>query len=794
MLLGTAASSASVLMLEVVLTRVFAVTQFYHFAFLTVSLALLGFGASGSVLTVVPVLGRGGPRRWSLLAGLQAVAAIGAYLVTNLLPFDSYAIAWERIQLLYLVAYYLALAVPFFLGGLVIGVLLAGAWQPDPVPSHQVYAASLAGSGIGCLLALGGLPLLGGAGTILAAAAVAGLGALAFLTGDPHRRPAATVTVAAAVAVLLAVGVVSPAFLDLRLSPYKALSAALRYPGAEVLATDWGLGARTDHVRSDGIRSLAGLSYAVPELPPPQDAVAFDGDDLSPIPLVPADQAAFAGHLLGALPYRLRPGSEALVLRPRGGLEVLTAIANGSSSVTAVEPSHGAIAAARRSGFSAYADPRVDLVEEEPRVFVERTGRRFDVIALALTASYRPVFSGAYSLAEDYGLTVEAFTGYLNRLEPDGILTAMRWLQNPPSEAARLIALAGEAARRAGADPTESVVVLRSYAVALVMVSPGGFTSDDLDRIRAFAEEKRFDLVAAPQVTPVEANRFSVVPDDPYHPLATALLSVSDPGDVYSAAGFDIRPPTDDHPFFGHFFTWSQASTVLDTLGTTWQPFGGAGYLVLVALLILSAAGAAGLILLPLVVGGRSRRPRPGSRAWTFAYFGLLGLGFLFVEIPLIQRYILLVGHPTSALAVVLFALLLASGAGSLASRRIRWRPAGMAVTVAILLTLLLVRLCAGLLLQAPLWVRMPAGALLLAPLGFLMGVLFPKGVAHLEEAAPHLVPWAWAVNGTASVISAVGSALLALTFGFRFVILSGALCYALATLLTRPAKVTRSG
>jgi hypothetical protein len=369
----------------------------------------------------------------------------------------------------------------------------------------------------------------------------------------------------------------------------------------------------------------------------------------------------------------------------------------------------------------------------------------------------------------------------------------MRWLQNPPSETIRLVALAVEAARNDGIDPTASVLVLRGYSVGLVMVAPDGFGSADLAAVRSFAEERRFDLVAAPGLTAAEANRFNVVPGDPYHPASTALLAAADPAAIYRAAEYDIRPPTDDHPFFGHFFRWSQASEVLESLGTTWQPFGGAGYLVLVALLILAASGAALLIILPLVLGRRRRTRSAGGRLWTLAYFGLLGIGFLFVEIPLIQRYILLIGHPTSALAVVLFALLLSSGIGSALSDRVPWRPGAAALTAMILAMVPAVAVTSDLLLAAPLWIRMPVGALLLAPLGFLMGIMFPKGIAHLEDAVPDLVPWAWGVNGTFSVISAVAAALLALTSGFRSVIALGAVCYGLCIPLAG-ASLTRRG
>ncbi len=768
------------------LTRVFAVTQFYHFAFVTVSLALLGFGASGSVLTAFPALGRGGPRRWAWLALGQSVGTIGGYAATNALPFDSFSIAWDTTQVLYLVMYYLVLAVPFFFGGAVVAVLLSGWDQASPLPSHRVYAANLVGSGAGCLLALGGISWFGGVGVIFAAALLAALAALSFLLAGARRsRPLAAAAVV--VAALLAVGTVAPPrALELRLSPYKDLSAALRYPGSELLSTGWSASARVDHVRSEGIRSLAGLSFTFEGSPPPQDGLTFDGDDLSAVPLVGPGDATFVPYLLGSLPFALRPGGDALILEPRAGLDVLVATASGMRSVVAVEPNELAVEAVREAA-GVYDDPRVTVVVEEPRAYVERSGVYFDVVDLALTAPYRPVTSGAYSLVEDYRLTVEAFQRYLTRLRPGGLLAAMRWVQAPPSEELRLVALAAEAVRDTGGDPARSVVALRSYATVLVVVAPDGFTAADLDAIRGFAAARRFDLMVAPGLRPEEANLFNVVPDDAYHRTATALVTADNPAPVYAAVTFDIAPPRDDHPFFGHFFTWSQAGEVWQTLGKTWQPFGGAGYFVLLALLVLAALAAALLIVAPLAAlrrGSHVSDGRGGRRSWTVAYFGLLGIGFLFVEIPLVQRYILLVGRPTAALAVVLFSLLVTSGMGSLLSRRMPWRLGAGLLTAVIAVSPALVGLLTDVVLLAPLPVRMAAGAAALAPLGFLMGTMFPKGLAHLEERRPRLIPWAWGINGAMSVISAVAAALLALSAGFTLVVVLGAVCYGICTLL----------
>ncbi len=792
-LIGVAAAAAAVLVLEVVLTRVFAVAQFYHFAFLTVSLALLGFGASGSALTVFPALGRGGPRRWAVLAAAQSVSTVGAYVVANELPFDSFSIAWDRRQVLYLIVYYFALTVPFFCGGAVIGTLLTGWDQPQAIPSRLVYAATLAGSGGGALLALAALGALDGPGVVLLAAALAAAAAVAFEAATARPSPVRLGSWAALTAMLLALAVVAPAPLRLELSPYKGLSAALRLPDAELVTTDWSASARVDHVRSTSIRSLPGLSFAFPGAPPPQDGVSFDGDDLAPVPRVAPADADFAPFLLGSLPFALRPGGDAAVLEPRGGLDVLVALAAGAGSVTAVEPSRAAREAAAAGTPDPYAGPRVTVVAGQPRSFAERTTDRFDVVDLALTAPYRPVTSGAYSLAEDYTLTVEAFGSYLDLLRPGGIVAAMRWAQTPPSEETRLLALVAAALRDRDAEPAASVAMLRGYANVLVLAAPDGLVAADVTAIRRFAEANRFDLVALPGLGPGETNRFNVLPDDQYAALARNVLA--GPEGVYATAEFDLRPPTDDRPFFGHYFRWGQAADVLEGLGRTWQPFGGAGYFVLLALLALAVAGALVLIVAPLLVArrGRGGPADPAATWWTLGYFGLLGIAFLFVEIPIIQRYILLIGRPTTAVAVVLFALLLASGVGSLASARVPWRAAAAGVAALSAAYPFVLPPLTAVLLPAPGPVRMVAGTVALAPLGFLMGTMFPRGLAHLEGRAPQLVPWAWGVNGTASVISAVAAALLALSFGFRFVVLAGAACYAGAALLVRPAPTRPS-
>ena len=380
----------------------------------------------------------------------------------------------------------------------------------------------------------------------------------------------------------------------------------------------------------------------------------------------------------------------------------------------------------------------------------------------------------------------------------------MRWLQVPPSEAIRAFALAVEAVERIGGDPQASVVALRSYRQMLVLVRRGAFTGEELEAVRAFAAPRAFDLVYLPDIRPDEVNHYNVLPEPDYYRACVGLLEAGN-ADRYSrrdawyqAYPFDVEPPHDDRPFFGHFFKWRQAPEVLAMAGHTWQPFGGAGYFVLLALLALALVAAGTLILLPLAVRGRGEMRRGGPLGATMGYFALLGLGYLCVEIPLLQRFILFLGHPAYAMATVLFALLLFSGLGSLISRRV---PLWLVLT---LLPVLVGGYALGLpflleaTLAAPLGGRMLVAVVALAPLGLLMGMPFPKGLALLAQRAlsnsDTLIAWAWGVNGAVSVVASILAALLALSFGFSAVLAVGAVCYVGALVMAGAIRVPPLG
>lgn len=797
-LLGLFLLSSATLSFEINLTRLFSVAQFYHFAFMIVSIALLGVAASGTALTIFPALQKGIPKvRLSQLAFATGLSILAAFFLTNWLPFDSFSIAWDPKQVWILILHYVAFAAPFFFSGMALGFLL----NIFPQSAGNIYAVNLLGSAIGCIIALAAPSYLGGEAMVVLSVALASLAGITTICSlQQFWRPHFLATFLLFIFSLFELGLsftgIAPfPLLNLRISPYKSLSYALQYPGARVIDRKWNAFSRVDIVRSGGIHSLPGLSYRYLGPLPSLDALLVDGDDLSPI-IRSATDSAFVDFLPNALAFHLRPQASTLVLEPRGGLDVLTALRLGSVRVTAVEINPLVVAAV-----PIYNDPRVQVHVESDRSYLRRTQNQFDVIVLSLTSSFHPVGSGAYTLVEDYRYTVESFSDALLRLTPGGLLVTTRWIQDPPSEDLRLFALAVTALEKSNADPHSQLVAFRGFNTATILLKNGSFTREELSSIRTFAAERAFDLSYAPDVESDETNQYNVLPESKYYQAYMGLLRSGPSEEFYEDYEYDVRPPTDDHPFFGHYFKWSQAPQIIAEFGKVWQPFGGAGFFVIVALLILAILLATTLVLLPVVIWKRLQRNVPSVSPFllrNLMYFGLLGLAFLFVEVPLLQGFILYLGHAAYAVTMVLFSLLFFSGLGSRVSDRIPLRLSlGTLVFLTLVFPLVLPRIFTWT-LGLPLPIRLSLTFFVLSPLGFMMGVPFPAGIHLIEreqtqdpenDSQNGSIPWIWAVNGAASVVASILSALLALTLGFNWVLRLGAVCYAGAwiTVLARP-------
>jgi len=591
----------------------------------------------------------------------------------------------------------------------------------------------------------------------------------------------------AALVVLLVLVLALPFDVGLHPSPYRRLSQIRLDPAAQVLATRQDSRSRLDIVTSPTIRSAPGLSLAYTDPLPPQVGLVIDADELLPVPATSVATDALAASLPVSVAHRLRPGGRVLLLGSGGGTDAWAALRLGASQVTVVEPDRlvvDALTVDLRSWLGLAGDPRFRMVNEPIRSFVERDRGAYDVVELTLTDPYRPVSSGAISLTEDFRSTVEAYRAYLERLAPDGLFIVTRWAQTRPTESLRTLGLLVDALDVA--DPQAHLLAFRSFQTVTFIASSRPFSGTEVEAFFEAITDLRYDLVVAPRIRTDLLNRWARVPTLEEHEQAIGLLSAGDRSTFYAGYAFDVSPPTDDRPFFFHFFRPEQTPELVQEFGRRWQPFGGGGYFILVALLGVASVAAAGMIVAPLLVRRRFRDALAVRRRFAFRLLGYLvaiGLAFLFVEVTLIQRAILVLGDPTHAFAVVVGTLLVASGIGSALSARLPWRAAMLGLGALLAAHAGASWVIGPGLLSLPDPLPIAVVVAVVAPLGLLMGVPFPRAVRAIG-ASPSLVAWGWAANGSASVVSGIVATMIALSFGFGAVLAAAAALYLVAVAL----------
>lgn len=788
--------SAALLSFEVLWLRLFAITEYYHFAYMAVGVALLGIGASGTALALLRDRVRGQEvGAYVGCAGSLSLCLLAAPVVVGLLPFEPTQIVWDRSQWVVIGGAYFALAVPFFLGG----ACLVLALQHDPARSAALYGANLLGAGAGAGGTLLVLYLLPPQATPAVAAIGAVAGAALALDRGAGRRIGVPIGLLGLVALI---AVARPPW-ALEITPFKALPQARAYPDASERGSAWDPTGWVVALEAPALRDAPGLSLAYRGSLPPQVGLFLDGESVGGVTRWEGDTAklGFARWLPSAAPYALGRRERVLVVGAGGGLEVLSARAHGVRQVTAVELSSSVVSLADRvagPASASYRRPGVTAVVGDGRLFLRRSGERFDLIQFGPTGSLAAAAGGVHALDVDYLNTVDAYADALGRLTPGGVLAVTRWVRLPPRDNVKVIATATAALRKMGHDEVgPRFVVLRSWANVVVLVKPGGFTPEETAGLRAFAESRFFDLDWLAGEPPADAPIFNVLEPPAYAEAARAASAGPDSADAFFRAyPFAVRPATDARPFFSRFLSVRQAVGLLRRPVPEWAPYAEWGTLALLATLAQGAVLAAAFLVWP-AWWSRRRRTRHGAAArglgpgLAAVYFGALGLGYLLVEMAFIQRLQLWLGHPVYAVAATIAGFLVLSGAGSLWYQG-RSLPRGWwAAAVVAAMIPLYVWVLAGagdLPSRWPVLTRAGAVALLLVPLASVMGVPFPAGLRRLGEAGD--IAWAWAVNGFASVIAAPLAVLISMEASFLAVLLGGALCYAVAAAaLARDAR-----
>ncbi|HET7695406.1 MAG TPA: hypothetical protein VFK57_06835 [Vicinamibacterales bacterium] len=781
-LAGVALLAGALLMIELSLTRIFSVTMYYHFAFMAISIALFGLSAAGVYVFLRQERWRETPT--DLLLERHAVAfAVATLLSLALLVKLRVGLSYTPANIALMCVMYVLSALPFFTGGTAISVAISRA----AAQVNGVYAADLLGAAAACLLLMPALNLIGAPGAIVASAVLGIAAAACFAT--PARRPRFAAT-AAAFAVVTIAGSLAGVF---------SVSTTKGHEHDRVLFSKWNSFSRIGvyDVAAGGSWSLSDR-YKGPL--PDFRLMDIDSAAATQILKVGSDRdAGFLQYELTAIGYRLfgtplaPPATpfHALVIGTGGGRDLHTALVFGATAVDGVEINPIIVDDVMRGRFREYSGavydrPNVTIAIEDGRSFVRRSPKQYDIIQASLVDTWAATAAGAYALSENSLYTVEAFDDYLNHLTDRGVLSISRWV----FDGLRLVSLAQEAGARRGWNPADRLAIVQQDKVATFLLKKTPFTAQETRLLKDTADALGFTVMYLPG-----------------HPVPTLgdsrdqyakLLLAPDRRAVYDTFPLEIAPTTDDRPFFFHTTRLRNHWAVAPVLRLAGQQVerpdnpGSWGTGGLTALLILVAVSS--FLIVIFVVGPLAVSSRASLGAnWMspLAYFACLGGAFMLIEVALLQRFVLLLGHPVYSLTVTLLSILLGTGLGSALSRRIPdaslRRSAALACGVVVAIALLWTTVLPAILRAGigwPLSARMALAVALMMPAGMVMGVPLPAGIRMLAAARPQLVPWAWAMNGALSVLGAILAVFIAMIWGFSTTLLAGGAVYAGAAAL----------
>jgi len=762
-----------------------------------ISIALFGFAAAGTCLSILDTRRKGWEKR--LAAGdavsvfilLYTAGTIASFLVLNSLPLDYFKLPLEPIQSVYLLIAFVLLAAPFFIAGLVISI----AYAALPEKTGYAYCASMSGSACGAVLPAAALPFFD-EGTLIILAAVVPLIAIPVLLKaekySPTRRPPHSepkkYLIPSAGLLLIVIGYIlinTPAvqFIFVRPSAYKALSQAVRLPDTKITKTRNSIRGRTDEIISPYIRYAPGISLKFTDRLPAQRAAFRDGDNRLVVYLnLTRQNAIFATYTLPYAGYFIVSDPEkVLLIQKGGGLSLACATASGAKSITLIEqnPDYAGFIAGNYS---------VPVVNRNYREFLGQSQQRYDIIHIE---SWGTSLTGSAALNQEYFFSIDSIKEYLAHLTARGVLIIARKLLLPPSDSLRLWATAYESLKADGVEnPEKHIALLRNWDTYTLLIFRSPLR--ERERLMAFADERNFDLVFMPEIDPKLANRYAVF-DEPYHFFEIDRLyqayKTGQKAQYFKAYPLDVAPQTDDRPFPARILKWNRLTELYQSMGSRLYALLMSSEIVIAVVLVEAFLITVLLLGLPSLAVRKSG----GRPLWVqIAYFLAVGAGFMFVELYFIKQFILLFGNPVISFTVVLAGMLIFSGIGGFISQRLQQR--GLLVSLVLLTGTLIVfvlgaeKILQKMLQQPEIW-RYILSVVMLAPAGILVGFPFPLGMRCFLQ-SPVARTHAWTANGCSSVLAAIVSAQIALSLGISYIMLAALASYAVALICAGSRRV----
>jgi hypothetical protein len=803
--------SATALSYEVLLMRLFAIIQWHHFAYMIISLALLGYGISGTLIALFQKqLLKHFNFAYPGLLILFSLSSLSCYLMVQQIPFNAEEIFWDPHQLVYLLSIFLLLSIPFIFAA--SAICLALAQYPDYI--SRIYGMDLLGAGAGSFAIVLLLFLVFPMTALILIALLGLFSALVAARELNLKQRWLTPGIIIAGCIIFFTGVSS----TLNISPYKELSQILRINGTQIIRQNSSPLGLLSIVESPVVplRHVPGLSLNNLQEPLAQLGLFTDAGGMTAITRYPrqSGELAYLDQLTSALPYHLNNIQRLLVVGAGGGSDILQAQYHQVDNIDAVEI-NAQVVDLLKNEFAEYSgklyqQQNIKVHIEDVRGFLSSIGTdkktQFDLIQISLMDSFSASASGLYALHESYLYTQEALQSYIEHLSADGYLAISRWVKTPPRDALKMFATAIKALQQLDKkNINQHLLLIRSWQISTLLIKNSAFTENEITAVKSFCQQRSFDIAWYPGISKNEVNRFNIFNQAYFYQGAGALLG-EHAEQFLQEYKYYLYPATDDQPFFHHFFKWSVLPELLSLRGQGGVLLMEMGYLILIATLLLAIAASIVLILLPLLAyrktqsvssaNGSSHNSSPINRSKLFLYFFMIGLAFLFIEIAFMQKFILFLHHPIYSISIVLAAFLINAGIGSTWSRYlvknysyqkvIKWAISG--IIVLSLLYIVILNPLFSWLIALPIVFKIVLSLILIAPLAICMGMPFPLALSTLGDntdgQGQAYIPWAWGVNGCASVISAVLASILAIHLGFTVVILIAISLYYFCLLL----------
>jgi hypothetical protein len=807
--------SLSLIAYELAVMRAFSVGSWSNFGAMVISIALLGYGLAGTLLTFLEDKVRKSPDTWLLgSAFLLAPSMAGAHILAQRVPFNPLLITMDPSQFLWIAAYYVLYSIPFFVGAVFIGV----AFIAFRGKIHKLYFWNMLGSGIGGFLILGMMYILPPNRLVGPLVVLASLAAflclfeyeknLKIIRLDTWKIGTLGLTLVLTILVLLQHG-------DIRVSEFKPISYARQFPDARNVYHHFGPLGEFDAYKSSYFHFAPGLSDNASSnvAAMPSDAfmgLYIDGD--GPIGIMrrlkPAEES-YLNYLPMAAPYLLLKDPRVLLLRLGGGIGAYSGLYHGAKHVTVVEPNPFLVDMLKNTTYfrnytgDLLRDPRITLNESEPRAFTGSTPEKFDLIEISLIDSIGLSQTGGYPITENFIYTVEGIASYLSCLDKGGLLSITVWNRlTPPRNVPKLLSTVVESLRKWGAAYPEDHIfmfdLLLSTGTVLVKTTP--FTKGEIDTLLAFCKKMSFNPCYYPGKPDPErpfpeildgyrrqlrgdSADTDLYPEELYQYTLSWLFQGREK-ELYDRYIFNIDPATDDRPYYTAYVKPGMLPLVAKNIKDVSEEW---GYILLAATLGVSIIFGFLIILIPALGRGRVLFSKTKGTLRVLLYFSCLGIGYMLVEIFLIQRLSFFLVDPIFSVSVVITSMLVISGIGSLVS-------GGLNVPRRTLLFIAVGGICLSLLfyitgltpllnmfLGQSLAVKILLSILFIFPAAFFLGMPFPTGLSALSENRLDLVPWAWGVNGCFSVTGTVLARLVSISAGYSTVLAMAMVLYALA-------------